>query len=140
MTLLRPFYKEDTQLSKIVYASHIESPGPERINYPSYALIYSPIAELITHLYNQLVGSKFFNVPCHPVHLKPKDSNDYTIVTPNKKLSRMSSDSLVLWMKMECPVDLHRKLAEILIQTREDPQLMMRKFTELKDGGKKKLS
>jgi hypothetical protein len=47
----------------------------------------------------------------------------------------MSSDSLIIWMKNDCPVQLHPALAKILLTTRDEPQLMMAKYLTLKSTG-----
>ena len=114
--------------------SHVESPASDTTNYPTYGLIWSPTGEIVSHLYNQLVGSSLFNVKCSPVHLRPEDINDYTPGKENRKRERMSDDSLVIWMKCDCPVPLQKGLAEILIKSPEDPQVMMARYQALKSS------
>ena len=135
MLILRPLFPEDITLSKVQLVSPVESPGPECINYPTYCLIYSPSGETTTHLYNQLLSMNIFNAKCSPVHLRPSDDNDYSCCKINNKLSKMSSDSLIIWMKNDCPVQLHPALAKILLTTRDEPQLMMAKYLTLKSTG-----
>lgn len=135
MMILRPLLPSETTLSKIQLASPVESPGPERINFPTYCLIYSPIAEVTSHLYNQFLSINIFNVKCNPVHLRSSDDNDYTCCKINHKLAKMSSDSLIIWMKNDCPVIQHSALANILLTTRDEPQVMMSKYMSLKGNG-----
>jgi len=128
-------YEGDHPLSMFQLCSHVESPASDTTNYPTYGLIWSPTGEIVSHLYNQLVGSSLFNVKCSPVHLRPEDINDYTPGKENRKRERMSDDSLVIWMKCDCPVPLQKGLAEILIKSPEDPQVMMARYQALKSSG-----
>ena len=105
--------------------------------FPTVAVLQSKSA--LEDIRAGLLDRSFFKVNCNVRRWTEDESVPYLSCAVNNMVNELTKDSIVLYCKRACPVELHQQLAQLLLDE-SDPQLIMNQYVTITINGTKQPS
>jgi len=99
-------------------------------DFPNTAVLQSKIAT-IEQCIDTFAGKTIFQVPCRPKGWYFDEPEGCLSCPAQPGLEELAKDSLILWIKSDCTINNHDKLANLL-RNNFDPQTIMGAYMALK--------
>jgi len=102
-------------------------------DFPNTAVLQSKMAN-IEQWIDTFKGKTIFQIPCRPRGWYFDEPEGYLSCPSQPGLEELAKDSLILWIKSDCPLNNHDGVAHLL-RNNFDPQTIMGAYMALKNNG-----